>query len=510
MLLPLLLLARPTPTRGRVQRPRRPAGRAPAPARGRGEGGRRAGRAGLGAGGDAHRVLPVHPGGRRGRGRLDRGAGLVFGRPRSTSASARSRRTARCTRRSPTATSIASDDNVQILLGTFNDGRQASVFASIRSGCSRTGRWSRPGPTQRQRVQQRRGQAGDRRPEPRLRVRVQGAAHRLRLRGRGPDPVQEPPLPAGAGAALGHQHHPPGPALGRRGFLGAGQAGERLVPRASRATWSDSPISGAGWCSSSTRRSPRRPPARRGADGWDYYGRRPRARRQRALGRHQQPQLQRHRQPRLLAGRVRRRPVPVRSAQRAVLLREAAVLPRRHRAVHHAQPADLHPAHRAAGGGGRSSPARASAPTSRLLSAVDDPASRPAAQDHPDLQPAPAAARRRRAVAPRHGLHRPDRGQRLQPGGRASTRGCSSARCTACSSSSPAAAPGPPASRPRRRSGTPASSGTAAPSACGSQLDASDPDFRARSGFFPRPGCRTSTSSRGSRSTAAAAASSRA
>ena len=42
---------------------------------------------------------------------------------------------------------ICADDNVQILLGTFNDGRQAhGVRASTRSASRRTARWSRPAP----------------------------------------------------------------------------------------------------------------------------------------------------------------------------------------------------------------------------------------------------------------------------------------------------------------------------------------------------------------------------
>ena len=97
-----------------------------------------------------------------------------------------------------------------------------------RAGGRRTGR---DGIHQRQRLQQRRGQAGGPRPEPRLRLRVEGPAHGLRLRGRGPDPVQEPPLPAGEGAALGDQRDAAGAALGRRGLVGTGQTGERVVPR---------------------------------------------------------------------------------------------------------------------------------------------------------------------------------------------------------------------------------------------------------------------------------------
>ena len=106
------------------------------------------------------------------------------------------------------------------------------MFAVNPLGVQSDGALVETGRHQRQRLQQRGGAAGDGRPEPRLRLRVEGTAHRLRLRGRGPDSVQESPLPAGAGAELGHQRDPPGAALGRRGLLGAGQAGQRVVPGA--------------------------------------------------------------------------------------------------------------------------------------------------------------------------------------------------------------------------------------------------------------------------------------
>ena len=98
---------------------------------------------------------------------------------------------------------IDADDNVQILLGTFDDGRQASMFAVNPLGVQSDGALVETGRHQRQRLQQRRGAAGDAGPEPRLRLRVEGAAHRLRLRGRDPDSVQEPPLPAGRRSSAG-------------------------------------------------------------------------------------------------------------------------------------------------------------------------------------------------------------------------------------------------------------------------------------------------------------------
>ena len=86
-------------------------------------------RAGLGAGRDADRLLSVQPGGRGAA--ADSTEVLVwYSADRDPLRHPRLRgRTARCTRRSPTATRSDRDDNVQILLGTFNDGRQASVFA---------------------------------------------------------------------------------------------------------------------------------------------------------------------------------------------------------------------------------------------------------------------------------------------------------------------------------------------------------------------------------------------
>ena len=183
------------------------------------------------AGGDAHRLLPVHPGRRRGRGGLDRGAGLVFRDrhplrhpglrgPRPGARHARRPRQDRRGRLRPDPARHVRRRAPGLRV------RGESVRRAVRWGAGRDRLH------QRQRLQQRRRAAGDRRPASRLRVRLEGPAHRLRLRDRSPDSVQEPPLPAGAGAAVGHQRHPPGAALGRRGLVGAGQAGQRVVPGA--------------------------------------------------------------------------------------------------------------------------------------------------------------------------------------------------------------------------------------------------------------------------------------
>ncbi len=213
---------------------------------------------------------------------------------------------------------------------------------------------------------------------------------------------------------MGDQRHPPGAALGRRGLLGPSQAGERLVPGpvgASRGADRAQARAGAGVQPVAHLQDHRL--RRRHRMG--VRGREPRAGRQHPVGGHQQPQPQRDRESGLLAGRVGRGSVPVRSAGRAVLLREAPVLPRRDRAVHHAQLADLHPPHRAAGGGGQ---AHRQGVRHRHRAAVRGGRSGGLAlQGRPShLQPAPPPARRRRAVARGPGLHRSHGRERLQPG----------------------------------------------------------------------------------------------
>ena len=81
------------------------------------------------AGRGADRLLAVHAGRWRGGERLDRGAGLVLGHGAAHRGSGL--RAAAGTVRSTLAERdrIGSDDQVQLYLSTFNDGRQASYFA---------------------------------------------------------------------------------------------------------------------------------------------------------------------------------------------------------------------------------------------------------------------------------------------------------------------------------------------------------------------------------------------
>ena len=121
-------------------------------------------------------------------------------------------------------------------------GEPAGRPVRRRAGRDRVG-------ARRQRLQQCRGAAGDRRSEPRLRLRVEGRVTELGLRGGGPDSVQEPALPGGAGADLGPQRDPPGPALRARGLLGP-----RAPSRAHRS-----------WASRRPPGRPHRPASRAGA-----------------------------------------------------------------------------------------------------------------------------------------------------------------------------------------------------------------------------------------------------
>ncbi len=76
---------------------------------------------------------------------------------------------------------IASDDHVQILLSTFDDGRQASVFAVNPFGVQSDGALVETGSTSGNGfnnavVRRERG-----RPQPRLRLPVEGQGHRVWL-----------------------------------------------------------------------------------------------------------------------------------------------------------------------------------------------------------------------------------------------------------------------------------------------------------------------------------------
>ena len=184
--------------------------------------------------------------------------------------------------------------------------------------------------------------------------------------------------------------------------------------------------------------------------------------RHRPLGHHQQPQPHRHGQSGLQSDRVGRGAAAVRSARRAVLPGETAVLPRRHRAVHHAQQPDLHSAGGAAGRGGQ---ADRQGVRHRHRHAVRGGRSRRLPHPRPpDLQHSPASAGRR---APTRGsAWSTPTGSRAATttGCSAPTRGWCSAGSTPSSFRPPAAGlesavpPSPP------RSGRRASFATVAPS----------------------------------------------
>ena len=253
------------------------------------------------------------------------------------------------------------------------------------SACSPTGRWWRPGRRESGNGFSNavvRRETADLSPD--YVYRLEGPGHRLRLRGRGPDPVQEPALPVGGGAELGTQRHPPGAAFRLRGLLGAGAPGERLVPGAVGPSGRDSPTCAAGWCSTSLLRSPRAPSgsARTTAPGttaaaspelggtvrWGITN-------NLSLNGTANPDFS---QVESDAGQLLFDPRDEQSSPG-----EAAVLPRRHRAVHHAQQPDLHPADRAAERGGQADRERLRLPTSQSLSAMDDREVSSTGEDHP-------------------------------------------------------------------------------------------------------------------------------
>ena len=191
--------------------------------------------------------------------------------------------------------------------------------------------------------------------EPRLRVRLEGPAHRATAtRSRSGFPSRASASSRRRSSAGASTSPARCSTRAREDSLGAGQAGQRLVPGAVRATWSGLTELRRGLVLDSIRRSPRGPPARRDGSGWDYVGRQSGAGRQRPLGRHQQPDPQRHRQSRLLArsSRTRDSSSSIRGTscssqeKRPFFLDgiEQFTTPNN---------ADLHPADRAAGRGGQ-------------------------------------------------------------------------------------------------------------------------------------------------------------
>ena len=85
---------------------------------------------------------------------------------------------------------ISADDNVQILLGTFLDHRQAYVFAVNPLGVQMDGTIVEQGQTLAHALGPRRtrSQSG-------FRLQLEGPSHQLRLRGRDPNSAQESQVP---------------------------------------------------------------------------------------------------------------------------------------------------------------------------------------------------------------------------------------------------------------------------------------------------------------------------
>lgn len=86
---------------------------------------------------------------------------------------------------------ITADDNVQLLLGTFHDKRQAYVFAVNPLGVQMDGTIVESGAIFRWRMDADAHRTRRARSEPGLRLFVEGAPHGIWLRGRAPDSVQK-------------------------------------------------------------------------------------------------------------------------------------------------------------------------------------------------------------------------------------------------------------------------------------------------------------------------------
>ena len=142
---------------------------------------------------------------------------------------------------------ISSDDNVELLLGTFNDGRQAVVFGVNPLGVQMDGTLVENESGARRRL---RRSATIAREAPDLspdfvfqsKGRVTEYGYEVEVR----DSVQEPQVSERRRADVGLQRRAHRAALGARGQLGAGAARERVVPRAvGHARGADRPASRA-------------------------------------------------------------------------------------------------------------------------------------------------------------------------------------------------------------------------------------------------------------------------
>ena len=190
---------------------------------------------------------------------------------------------------------IGADDHVQILLSTFNDGRQATVFAVNPLGVQSDGALVETGATSggngfTNAVVRR--ETADLSPD--YVFESKGRVTELRLRGRGPDSRSRAcAIQSARGADAGAST-----SLARCSTRGTRTPGRPPAARAPRswpspAGWSGSPICVAGWCSTSIRRSPRGPPASGTGRRLGLHRRRSGAGRHRPLGHHQQPEPQR-------------------------------------------------------------------------------------------------------------------------------------------------------------------------------------------------------------------------
>ncbi len=128
------------------------------------------------AGGRAHRFLSVYAIRRYCRRRFDRNSGLVFGTALHIGVRAFDKNGA-VHATLATRDQIFNDDNVQIFLSTFNDGRQAMVFAVNPFGVQADGAVNENGSNQCGGLQLRRADAAATRPVAGLRVGFEGAAH---------------------------------------------------------------------------------------------------------------------------------------------------------------------------------------------------------------------------------------------------------------------------------------------------------------------------------------------
>ncbi len=177
---------------------------------------------------------------------------------------------------------------------------------------------------------------------------VERTPHRRRLRDRDRDPVQDAALSRRSRAVVGAERGAPRAEQRPRRQLDAGAARQELLPRAvghARRPDRSAPRPGARPQPGGDRaHADGCPPAAAGATTTS----RPEFGGNVRWGVTPNLTLNGTDQPGLLAGRGRRQPVHLRSAQRAVLPGEASVLSRRRRAVQRAEQSDLHAADRRA------------------------------------------------------------------------------------------------------------------------------------------------------------------